>query len=605
MDGRPRSWRRPVKLRHARLALQARHDTGSLARSRTIAALVSFVSLVMLVGCTSSAGGARDAAVDITPPADARSDIALDAADADDGAVALRVLAINDLHGHLRPAATVTLADGGVTPSGGAPLLAAHVAALRAEARNTLFVSAGDLIGGSPLLSGLFHDEPTIEAMNAMGLDFNGVGNHEFDEGLAELRRMQSGGCHPVDGCRGGAPFTGARFQFLAANVTETATMSTIFPRYAIREVEGVRVAVVGMTLQGTPAVVPAAGVAGLAFASEVATVNALVPELRRAGAETIVVLVHQGGEVSATSSPFDGCDGLTGPIVDIAAMLDPAVDVIASAHTHQPYICRIAGRLVTSAGSYGRLITVIDLAIDRATGDVRSSRAVNRPVWNTVPPDPSLEALVARYEALAGPLENQVIGTITADLNRATSPGGQSTLGSVVADAQLEATRAAGAVVAFQHNGGLRADLRYARFGAESADGQVTYGEAYGVQPFGNLLLTATLTGAQLLSALERQFQPGRSVMQVSQGTSYAWSASRPVGSRVDPAGVMIDGRPLDLAASYRVTFNEALVPLVPEFAAGTDRVTGAMDLDALRAWFAAHSPTSPPALTRITQVP
>jgi 5'-nucleotidase len=530
-----------------------------------------------------------------------------DEAPAPSATISLRVLAINDLHGHLRPppAPAVTLPDGTETRLGGVAYLAPALAALRAGAPHSLFVSAGDLIGGSPLLSGLFHDEPTIEVMNALGLDYNGVGNHEFDEGLAELRRMQMGGCHPTDGCVGGVRFAGARFRFLAANVAESGASTTIFPRYDLRDVGGVQVAVVGMTLRDTPGVVPASGVAGLAFADEVATVNALVPELRRAGVETIIVVLHQGGTVALSSSPYDGCDGLTGPITSLARDLDEAVDVIASAHSHAAYICRVGRRLVTSAGSYGRLVTAVDLRIDRATHDVVASSARNWPVVNTAAPDPAIEAIVARYEALAADRAARPLGTITATLNRAPSPGGQSTLGSVVADAQLAATRGAGAVMAFQQNGGLRADLDYARSGAETADGRVTFGEGYAVHPFGNVLWTATFTGAQVLAILEGQFEPGRSVLQVSRGVSYTWDATRPVGARVDPAEVLIGGRPLDLAASYRVTFNEAAPAGNPALSAGTDVRIGPVDLEALEGWFAAQSPIGPPPADRILRRP
>lgn len=549
-------------------------------------------------GCTDQGGAvaATDAATDAAR---------MDAADASDGTVMLRVLAINDLHGHLQtpPGSMVTLPDGSSTGLGGVAWLATSLTTLRASAPHSLFVSAGDLIGGSPLLSGLFHDEPTIEVMNALGLDYNAVGNHEFDEGLTELRRMQMGGCHPTDGCQGTMPFAGARFRFLAANVMETRASTTIFPRYDIREYEGVRVAVVGMTLQNTPSVVPAAGVAGLDFADEVATVNAMVPELRSMRVEAIIVLLHEGGSVSATSSAYTGCDGLYGPIVEIARTLDDAVDVIASAHTHSAYVCRLGHKVVTSAGSFGRLITAIDLGLDRATGDVVSASARNWPTLNDVTPDPSIGAIVARYQALASAREARVVGTITGTLSRALSLGGQSTLGSVIADAQLEATRDAMAVVAFQHNGGLRADLPFERSGAETVDGQVTYGEGYAVHPFGNRLWTATFTGAQLKAILEAQFESGRGPLQVSRSLSYRWDPSMLAGSRVDPATVRVDDRPLDLAGSYRVTFNEAVPAGYPAFNAGTDVRIGPVDLDALEAYFRARSPVAPPPLTRITQ--
>jgi 5'-nucleotidase len=559
--------------------------------------------LVALVGCSGGAG-ASDAASDVPIDiSDARH--ALDAAEVPDGRVVrLRLLEINDLHGNLRaPTGTVLqVPDGGTVAVGGVAVMATYLRELRAASPHNLFVSSGDLIGGSPLLSGYFHDEPTIEVMNEMGLDYNAVGNHEFDEGLGELRRMQMGGCHPTDGCLGAMPFRGARFRFLAANVSETGMATTIFPRYEVREFEGVKVAVVGMTLRDTPRAVPASGVAGLEFASETATVNALVPELRRMGVEAIVVLVHQGGSVSPSSSPLTGCANLTGAIVEIAQGLDNAVDVVASAHTHSAYICRVGGKLVTSAGALGQLVTVTDLGLDPATGDVVSARAENIAMVNTVTPDPAVAAIVARYEGLSRSIEARPFGTITATLGRAASPAGQTSLGSVVTDAQLAATRSAGAVVAFQQNGGLRADLEFARSGGETTDGQVTFGEAFAVQPFGNGLRTATLSGAQIKAILEMQFEPGqRSFLQVSQGFSYVWDRGAPVGARVDPASIQIGGRPMDLAASYRVTFNETMLSSYPIFTQGTDVVIGPVDIDALAAYFRENSPVAPPSLDRI----
>lgn len=562
---------------------------------------------VALAGCADGVN-ARDAASDTVAELSDRpatndmldAGAVFDASTAPDGStVRLRLLGINDLHGNLRPPPTGTVAFGGVAT------MATYLRELRAASPNNLFLSAGDLIGGSPLLSGLFHDEPTIEVMNEMGLDYNAVGNHEFDEGLAELRRMQMGGCHPTDGCLGTANFPGARFRFLAANVAETGMATTIFPRYDIRQFQGVKVAIVGMTLQDTPSVVPASGVAGLEFASEAATVNALVPELRRMGVEAIVVLVHQGGSVSVSSSPLSGCDNLAGAIVGIAQALDDAVDVIVSAHTHAAYICRVGGKLVTSAGAYGRLLTVTDLDLDPATGDVVSARAENVAIINTVAPDPAVTAIVTRFEGLSRSIEARPFGTITATLARVSSPGGQSSLGSVVTDAQLAATRSAGAVVAFQHNGGLRAELVYARSGDETADGQVTFGEAFAVHPFGNGLHTGALTGAQIEAILESQFEPGRSFLQVSAGFSYTWDPAMPVGARIDPTSIQIDGHPIDLAASYRVTFNEALSSSYPTFLMATDVAVGAVDIDALGAYFRANSPVAPPPMDRILRAP
>ena len=534
--------------------------------------------------------------------------------------VSVQLLAFNDFHGNLEPpvgsGGKITLPDNSKVDAGGAAFFAAHVAALRATNPNTVVVSAGDLIGATPLVSALFHDEPTIEAMNMIGLDINGVGNHEFDKGTAELLRMQHGGCSPIDGCADGTFFPGANFRFLSTNViVDTSTGKTLFPRYEIRELDGVKVAFIGMTLEGTPAIVTPLGVAGLTFMDEVDTVNALVPELEAKGAHAIVVLIHEGG---LPTGYYDECPGISGPIVEIATNLSSAVDVIVSGHTHQAYNCVLADKVVTSAASAGRLITDIDLEISRTTGDV-TARSAHNVIITREAADPAVSALVDGYKALAAPLQNQTIGSITGDLPQQPPPmsTGLSAMGTVIADAQLAATQDpafGGAQVAFMNPGGVRASLIYAASPGDPADGIVTYGEAFTVQPFGNSLVVMTLTGAQLKTLLEQQFHidaagnPVTRILQVSQGFTYTYTAGAPIGSKVDPASIQLDGVAIEETATYRVTVNSFLASGGDQFlvlASGTDRLGGQLDLEALQTYFVANSPVSPPALDRISVVP
>jgi 5'-nucleotidase len=491
--------------------------------------------------------------------------------------------------------------------------LATHIAALRAANPNTVVVSAGDMIGASPLLSALFHDEPTIEAFNLIGLDYNAVGNHEFDEGWAELVRMQEGGCHPVDGCLDGDDFAGASFRYLAANVVRDDNGKTIFPAYKMRSFAGAKVAFIGMTLEGTPSIVTPSGVAGLSFKDEADTVNALVPELKEKGIETIVVLIHEGGAQTGT---YNGCVGISGAIVDIVNRFDPEVDVVISGHTHNAYNCTINNMLVTSAASFGRLVTDVDLTINRETGEVVSMSANNVIVTRTVAKDSLMTALIAKYNAIAAPLRNRIIGSITADILRAGNTAGESALGDVIADAQLDATNDPGfgdAVVAFMNPGGIRTDLVYAQISGGELPGQVTYGESFNVQPFGNSLVTMTLTGAQIDTLLEQQFngcgvQNANRILQVSNGFTYSWSASAPACSKVDPASIKLNGVMIDPTASYRVTVNSFLADGGDNFAVlklGTDRLGGAVDTDALEAYFQAFSPVAPGPQNRISVVP
>jgi 5'-nucleotidase len=527
--------------------------------------------------------------------------------------VDVQILAVNDFHGNLLPPVGSSGRIGAIN-AGGVEYLATHIDTLRAQNPNTVVVSAGDMIGASPLISALFHDEPTIEAFNLIGLDYNAVGNHEFDEGALELLRMQEGGCHPVDGCVDGDDFAGANFQFLAANVVRQDNGKTLFPAYKMRSFAGAKVAFIGMTLEGTPTIVTPSGVAGLNFLDEADTVNALVPELQAKGIQTIVVLIHEGG-VQALPAPYNGCTGISGPIVDIANRLDPAVDVIISGHTHNAYNCEINHKLVTSAASFGRLVTDIQLTLDRGSSEVISMKANNVIVTRDVAKHPLLTALVDKYAALVAPLANRIIGSITADITRAANPAGESTLGDLIADGQLDATAPDGfgnAVVAFMNPGGIRTDLLYSQISGGEQPGQVTYSESFNVQPFGNSLVTLTLTGAQIDTLLEQQFNNpsvGQSrMLQVSRGFSYQWSASAPVGSKIDPATIQINGVTLDPNQSYRVTVNVFLADGGDNFtvlAQGTQRLGGAVDLDALEAYFIAQgAPVAPPALNRILRV-
>lgn len=531
----------------------------------------------------------------------------------------VQILALNDFHGNLEPISSTSSSGRiGATPAGGAEFLATHVDALRATNPNTLFVSAGDLIGASPLLSALFHDEPTIEAFNLMGLDYNGVGNHEFDEGVAELLRMQYGGCHPVDGCQDGDGFAGASFQMLAANVKYKSSGETILPPYAIHHFQGIKVGIIGMTLEGTPSIVSPGGISHVDFLDEAETVNALVPVLQRQGIRTIVVLLHEGGFVSGSlnESTINQCNNPTGPIPPIVDAMDDEVDLVITGHTNWAVNCLIDGKIVTGAAAFGRLITDIDMTISRATKNPIEIKVNNRIVTRDVLKAPALTNLINRYNAIADPLKNRVIGTITGNILRLNNTAGESQLGDVIADAQLLATASpttGSAVVAFMNPGGIRADLLFAPSGSESP-GEVTYGEAFTVQPFGNSLVTMTLTGAQIDTLLEQQFAgcvlgtTNNRILQVSAGFTYTWSSSASACNKVDPTSIKIGGSTVNPTSTYRVTVNSFLADggdSFPILIQGSDRLGGAVDTDALEAYFLANSPVAPGPQNRITMAP
>ncbi|MEU9828353.1 bifunctional metallophosphatase/5'-nucleotidase [Micromonospora chersina] len=533
--------------------------------------------------------------------------------------VDVKLLAINDFHGNLEPP---TGSSGSIAgqPAGGAAYLAAHLDALRGtteeERERTITVAAGDLIGASPLLSAAFHDEPTVEEMNLAGLEFTSVGNHEFDEGATELLRMQNGGCHPVDGCADGTPFAGAQFQYLSANAFKTATGKPLLPPYGIKKVDGVKIGFIGMTLEGTPQIVSQQGVAGLSFADEADTANMYARILRAQGVQAIVVLLHEGGVQNGGG--INDCVGFSGPIVDIANRMDPSIDVIVSGHTHAAYNCNINGKLVTSASSFGRLVTDIDLKVDRRSGDIVSASANNVVVTRTVDPHKATNDLITHYKTALGPVADKVVGETTSvitktqenlyqtgvDVNgKPTYQTGESPLGNVIADAQLAATdNEQNAVAAFMNPGGVRADLDA---------GPVTYAEAFSVQPFANNLVTLDLTGAQLYCLLEQQFTTTK-VLYASSTVHYvvdvngttAPAATPCSGTRVVRGSLTINGAPVTDTATYRVTVNNFLSGGGDGFSVltgGTNAVTGMIDLDAFTAYLTEKSPVSAPALDRI----
>ncbi|MDE2147243.1 MAG: bifunctional metallophosphatase/5'-nucleotidase [Burkholderiales bacterium] len=561
----------------------------SLVRAAAYAtALAAALATAGLAGCSS---------VPPAPPAAAAP-------------VEVKIIAINDFHGNLLPPKGGIRIQDPARPghlvtaeAGGAAILATAVARLEAQNPNHIFVAAGDLIGASPLLSALFHDEPTVQALGLAGLEVSAVGNHEFDKGAAELLRIQNGGCSPIDGCKGPQPYTGARYKYLAASTVDERTGRTIFPPYYVKTFQGIPMAFIGLTLKDTPEMVVPAGVAGLRFEDEASTVNRLVPQLQAQGIQAIVVLIHQGGWQKDGAGDYDGCEGLDGPIVGLVKKFDPAVGIVISGHTHRAYNCRIDGRLVTSADKYGTLVTDIDVTLDPRTRRVIASRAHNRLVSAAeYAPDPRETALIQAYVDREGPLATRVVGRLGAALSRTPDAAGESPLGQVIADAQLEATRGAGAQIAFMNEGGIRAALPM------PADGLVRYEDVFTAQPFYNNLVTMSLTGAQIERLLEQQWRGGEGrVMMVSRGFSYTWDAARPHGARVLPGSVRLDGRPLDPAATYRVTVNSFMASGGDSFSVlrqGGDRVTGMLDVDALEQYLGRHPGLGPGSAARITRL-
>ena len=559
---------------------------------------------------------------------------------------AVKVIGFNDYHGNLESPGTfgsslsVPAADR--PPVGGADFLAAHVTRLTSQNPMNVVVGAGDSIGASPLISALFHDEPAVETLNRVGLEFNSVGNHEFDKGSAELMRLQNGGCKISNGlpdpnsCRGAAagtpvPFEGAKFKWLSANVIATATGKPLLPAYGIKNFKGIPVAFIGMTLKATPSIVTPTGVAGLEFRDEADTVNALIPELRAQGIEAIVVLVHEGGFQTGSLSDINGCEGnLAGSaIANLVKRLDNAVDLVVSGHTHAAYNCKLpnaSGRAiaVTSSSSFGRVLSDIDLTIDPVSHDVTGVVATNRLVVRNDPAvaaDSTVAKIIAGYSSLVSPIANTTLGSIATELLNSRVDGAcNMPAGTLVADAMLAATAPAAfgqASIALMNGGGVRSPgFLFASSTAGEGNGNVTYGEAFTVQPFGNSLVTMSLSSQQLKDVLEQQFAGcnGQSptatrIMLPSAGFKYSWDGTKACGSRISnvtlrngaAAETLVDasGVVANPAKTYRVTVNNFMADGgdgYSTFNKGTNRVGGAQDIDALVSYLSQFKAPKPP---------
>lgn len=536
------------------------------------------------------------------------------------GPLTVKLLAFNDFHGNLlpnllrypdpnNPSNSISVQAGGVE------YLSTVIKGIKANNPNTVVVGAGDLISASPLISNLLLDEPTIDALSKIGLEFSSVGNHEFDRSFKELLRMQRGGCagasEPNKACKFDANFAGAKFQYLAANVIDKATGQPAMPAYAVKNVGGVNIGFIGAVLVDTPTIVTPSGIAGLEFTDEAAAINKASAELRARGVETQVVLIHQGG---TAIDPFyvKDCRTLSGPIVDISRKVDKAIDVIISGHTHRGYQCRVDGRLITQSGQYGNVVMEVTLTIDRSTRDVTATDSNAILVDSTkIAKDAAMSEIVNRSKTLTDAIANQVIGKIAVEqISRDVNKAGESPLGQVIADAQLFVSKEANkgsAVIAFMNPGGVRAALPPNPSSAKS----ITFGDSFTVQPFGNSLVVMTLTGAQIKTLLEQQWlnQDRPRILHISEGFSYTYDDAKPAGDKVVASSMKLGNEVMDPAKSYRIVVNSFLADGGDRFEVlklGTNRLGGELDLDALQVYLAAMERSGKPVgqqtLNRIT---
>ncbi|MFJ8538654.1 bifunctional metallophosphatase/5'-nucleotidase [Streptomyces sp. NPDC093591] len=547
----------------------------------------------------------------------------------------VQLLSFNDLHGNLEPPSgssgrVTELQHDGTTKTidaGGVEYLATHLRQAREGNKYSITAAGGDMVGASPLISGLFHDEPTIEALNKLELDVTSVGNHEFDEGAKELARLQNGGCHPTAGCYTDEEFEGADFPYLAANVLDEKTGKPILKPYWVWKKKDVKVGFIGVTLEDTPGVVSADGVKGLKFKDEVETINKYAKVLQRQGVKSIVALIHEGGAPASASYNYDcdapgAGDGISGPIVDIAKNITPQVDALVTGHTHAAYVCTIddpAGkpRMVTSAASFGRLYTDTTLTYDRYTGDIArtSVESANHVVTRTVAKAPDMTELISKWNTLAAPIGNRAIGYISADIpNTNTAP--ESPMGDLIADAQLAYGKELDPEtdLALMNPGGVRAGLTYAAKGSEG-DGVVTYAEGFTVQPFSNTVNLQDFTGAQLIKVLQEQVSGSNAaapkILAPSSGLTYTLDLTKTGADRIVVDSVKLNGEAINPTATYRVATNSFLAgggDGITTLGQGTNDLVGTDDLTALEKYLTANSsatnPIAPPTANRITVV-
>jgi 5'-nucleotidase len=523
------------------------------------------------------------------------------------GVTEVQLVTLNDFHGNIEASKYVwasAYAEGERTISaGGIDTLGAALQAWRKQDPELLLVGAGDLIGASPAISSMWADEPTIGAMNLLGLRVSSVGNHEFDPGRVELLRQQRGGCKSPredKACKFEPTYEGAKFQYLAANVVDMVTRKPILPAYKIETAHGVKVAFMGTVLRDAAEKALASGIAGLEFVDEADAINRQLPELRKQGVGVFVVLIHQGGR---TTDKFDqqDCTHLTGPIVDVVKRLDPAIRLVVSGHSHRGYLCKVDGRLVTQSDMGGHVMSRIKLTVDTATNTLRDVSATQEVmVPGTWPADPALDAYLKKVrERSAAALARPVATLAVPSVIREKHDDGESALGDLVADSTLTAGRPFGAQIAFMNNGGMRQDL-------DSGPGnRVTVGQAMMVLPFGNTMVAMNLRGSQIYALLEQQWTGGRDItrglLQVSDGFTYEWDPKRPEGAKVVPGSVMLNGVPLEKDTSYRVVVNNFLAEGgdgFPMFVSGGNRAeTGIRDIDALTAYLTKREEIGKPA--------
>lgn len=473
----------------------------------------------------------------------------------------VQLLGVNDFHGQI----DITRNVAG-QPVGRADYLASYLKQREAENENTLLVHSGDMVGASSPTSALMQDEPTVEIMNELGFDVGTLGNHEFDEGVQEMMRLIDGGRHEKTG-----DFEGANFPYVAANVIDKETKENILPSYVIKNVKGAKIGFIGVVLSDTPDIVTPSGTAGIEFTDEAEAINKAAKELKKKGVESMVVLAHNPVEQTSTGEVF-------GELADMANTVDDEIDVMFGAHNHRNVNATVDGKLLVQAYSYGTAFADVDVKIDRRTKDIVEKKAeIVTTFQKGITPDVKITEIVKKAEEQVAPIINEVVGNAGTLLSGTDAYNGESVLGNVIADSMTEQT---GTDFAFMNPGGIRDVIN---------PGEVTWGELFNVQPFGNDLVTMTLTGAQIKELFESQWSTGREKMLQISGLKATFDMSKPIGERA-VSMVKEDGTPVEAAQEYTVTVNNFMAGGGDGYTVlleGKNQTINVTDLDALVNYF------------------
>ncbi|GAM12029.1 bifunctional 2',3'-cyclic-nucleotide 2'-phosphodiesterase/3'-nucleotidase [Mesobacillus selenatarsenatis] len=493
----------------------------------------------------------------------------------------VQLLGINDFHGQLDTYNSKLNA-------GGVDYLAAYLKKHEAEnPENTLMLHAGDAVGASSPVSALLQDEPTINIMNKLGFDVGTVGNHEFDEGVAEMLRLINGGSHPKTVDKYGV-FGGADFSYVAANVVDEKTNEPILDPYVIKEVSGVPIGFIGIAYSDTPSIVTPSGVAGVKFTDEVEAINKYAAELKEQGVEAIVVITH-----NPAKSDSDGSNP-TEELVEIAKNVDDEVDVMFGGHNHQYTNTIVDGKLLVQSYSYGTAFSDVDLLIDPVTKDIKKkTAAIVNVARDGITPDPEIKAILDNYIADVAPILNEKIGTTPGFISREANAHGESAMGNMVADAMRWKT---GTDFAFMNSGGVRSDIDA---------GEITWKEAFTVQPFGNDLVKMEVTGAQIKTLLEQQWGSKVRIMPIS-GLKVTYDDTRAAGDRIVSI-VKNDGTPVAPGETYSITVNNYMADGGDGYAILAtikDRTVDVVDLEAFVGYIKENGTVDPKIEGRVLNI-